>query len=75
MTKFIATQDHVGRFGRFDEGDEFDTSDEHAPVDLIEAAAEAGLLRKVGATKQSIKKTAAKVKAETAAKPDEAETR
>lgn len=77
MAKYVATQDHVGRFGRIAEGDEFDTEDEHAPVQLIEAAAEAKILKKV-AGKTAGKQTASKgsKQAETARKDDpEKETR
>lgn len=71
MTKYVATQDHVGRFGRIDEGQEFDTSDEFAPAQLIESAAEAGILKKV-AGKAAGKQTASKggKQAETSAKAD-----
>lgn len=71
MTKYVATQDHVGRFGRFDKGDEFDVSEENCPVELVEGAAEAGLLKKV-AGKGAGKQTASKggKQAETASKAD-----
>lgn len=84
VTKYVATQDHAGRFGRFEEGQEIDTDAKGSPhtEELCEAAAEAGVLKPVRAKgdgapakKAAATKKAAAKKAETAAKDPDAETR